>query len=134
MCQNYIVWDAVEVADFSRKHTAGVGDALTDIRRHVEQLVARRDERRDGFVAAVRKAMGTTLGADADAALKELARHGFPKVLAQEALELAEQSGRFTIFAVVDALTKLSQRIVYAGERTEADQRAARLLQLALAA
>ncbi len=134
VCQNHIVWDAVEVVDFSRKHTAGVGDALTDIRRHVEQLVAKRDERRDGFVAAIKKAMGTTLGADAEAALKELAKHGFPKGLAQEALKLAERTGRFTVFAVVDALTRLSQQIVYAGERTDADQRAARLLQLALAA
>ncbi len=134
VCQNHIVWDAVEVADFSRKHTASVGDALTDIRRHVEQLVAKRDERRDGFVAAVRKAMGTTLGADTESALKELAKHGFPKGLAAEALKLAEKDGRFTIFAVVDALTKLSQRIVYAGERADADQKAARLMQLALAA
>ena len=134
VCQNHIVWDAVEVVDFSRKHTASVGDALGDIRRHVEQLVAKRDERRDGFVAAIKKAMGTTLGADTEEALKELTKHGFPKGLAQEALKLAERNGRFTLFAVVDALTRLSQQIVYAGERTDADQRAARLLQLALAA
>lgn len=134
VCANHIVWDAVEVVDFSRKHTASVGDALTDIRRHVEQLVAKRDERRDGFVTAVRKAMGTSLGADAEEALKVLAKHGIPKGLAKEALKLAEQNGRFTIFAVVDALTRLSQKIVYAGERTDADLKAAGLLQLALAA
>lgn len=134
VCANHIVWDAVEVVDFSRKHTANVGDALNDIRRHVEQLVTKRNERRDGFANAVRKAMGTSLGADVEEALKELAKHGFPKGLAKEALQMAEQGGRFTIFSVVDALTRLSQKIVYAGERTDADQKAARLLQFALAA
>ena len=29
VCQNHIVWDAVEVVDFSRKHTANVYDAAT---------------------------------------------------------------------------------------------------------
>jgi hypothetical protein len=28
VCQNYIVWDAVEVVDFSRKHTANVSDSI----------------------------------------------------------------------------------------------------------
>ena len=30
--QNHIVWDAVEVVDFSRKHTANVYEAVADIR------------------------------------------------------------------------------------------------------
>lgn len=35
VCANHIVWDAVEVIEFARKHTARVGSALDDIRRHV---------------------------------------------------------------------------------------------------
>lgn len=40
VCQNHIVWDAVEVIDFARKHTANVRDCLTEIRRMIEGLVA----------------------------------------------------------------------------------------------
>lgn len=36
VCQNHIVWDAVEVVEFSRKHTANVADSLREIRRIVE--------------------------------------------------------------------------------------------------
>ena len=46
VCQNHIVWDAVEVVEFTRKHTANVGESLAEIRRIVEQLVAKRDQRR----------------------------------------------------------------------------------------
>ncbi len=67
-------------------------------------------------------------------ALKELTKHGFLKGLAKEALAFTEQKGRFTIFAVVDALTRLSQQFVYAGERAEADMKAARLFELVPAA
>jgi hypothetical protein len=42
VCQNHIVWDAVEVVELTRKHTAGVGNILTDIRRTIDALVARR--------------------------------------------------------------------------------------------
>ena len=36
VCANHIVWDAVEVVEFTRKHTGKVGEALGDIRRIVE--------------------------------------------------------------------------------------------------
>ena len=39
VCQNHIVWDAVEVFDFTRKHTANVHDGLDEIRRIIETLV-----------------------------------------------------------------------------------------------
>ncbi|ADB14986.1 hypothetical protein Psta_0295 [Pirellula staleyi DSM 6068] len=59
---------------------------------------------------------------------------GIPRELAKKALEIASQQGRFTIFSLVDALTRLSQTVVYAGDRTELDQKIGRLLSLALAA
>src|SRR6185437_16317944 len=49
VCANHIVWDAVEVVDFTRKHTANVRECLSEIRRHIERLVEKRDQRRDGF-------------------------------------------------------------------------------------
>ena len=70
VCQNHIVWDATEVVEFTRKHTGKVGEALGDIRRIVEALVEKRDARRDGFVAVMKKAMETKLGDDAEEAMK----------------------------------------------------------------
>ena len=128
VCANHIVWDAVEVVDFSRKHTANVRDSLVEIRRILERLIARRDERRDSFVTVIGRAMQTRLGDDADDVITELAKHGIAKSVADKAIEIARQQGAFTIFALVDALTQLSGSVENAGDRTEADQRAARLL------
>lgn len=125
------MWDAVEVVELTRKHTAGVGNVLADIRRALDALVARRDERRDGFVKVIGKAMREKLGDDAEDVLKELARNGIPRGLAKEALEIAKQQGRFTIFSLVDALTRISGRMVNAGDRLEIDAKAAQLLTLA---
>ena len=55
VCRNHIIWDATEVVEFTRKHTGKVGEALGDIRRIVEQLVEKRDARKDGFVAVIRR-------------------------------------------------------------------------------
>lgn len=131
VCQNHIVWDATEVVEFTRKHTANVRDGLGEIRRLIETLVARRDERRDGFIKVVRKAMTERLGDDAEAVMKILAKEGIPRHLANQALEIAQEQGAFTIFALVDALTRLTQTIVYAGDRMEADAKVSALLALA---
>lgn len=130
VCANHIVWDATEVVEFTRKHTGKVGEALGDIRRIVEELVAKRDVRRDGFVEVVKKAMKEKLGQDAEEALEILTKQGIGKALAKRALELAEQEGRFTLFSVIDALTRLAQETEFAGERAAADQKASRLLAL----
>lgn len=130
VCRNHIIWDATEVVEFTRKHTGKVGEALGDIRRIVEQLVEKRDARKDGFVAVVRKAMAEKLGDDAEEAMKALTRAGITKSLAKRAIEVAEGQGRFTIFALVDALTRLAREMPNAGDRTDADQKAAGLLTL----
>ena len=130
VCANHIVWDAVEVIDFSRKHTANVADALGEIRRHVEALVRKRDERRDGFLRVIRKAMEQTLGTDAEDVMKELTKHGLTRGLAKQAVE-SVAGGRFTIFALVDALTRLAQKAEYAGDRTVLDVQAGALFSLA---
>lgn len=130
VCQNHLVWDAVEVVEFSRKHTANVHEALTGIRRIIEGLVAKRDARKDAFAAVVRKAMQTKLGDDAEEALKNVCANGIPRSAAQEAIQIAQEKGRFTVWSVVDALTRLAQKSQYAGDRTEADEKAASLLSL----
>lgn len=131
VCANHIVWDAVNVVEFSRKHTTNVHDALIEIRRTLERLVELRDQRKDGFFRVMQKALQEKLGTDADDVLKELTKSGIHRSLAKEALKIAEQKGGFTIFALVDALTRLTGRIQYAGERNEVDRQAASLLALA---
>jgi hypothetical protein len=132
VCQNHIVWDAVEVAEFTRKHTANVHESLGEIRRIIEALVAKRDERRDGFTKVIAKAMTEKLGNDADEALKVLLKNGISRGTAKQALEIAERHGRFTIFSLVDALTRIAGEITLAGDRTEADAKASSLLALAI--
>lgn len=131
VCQNHIVWDATEVTEFTRKHTASVHDSLGEIRRMIEALVQKRDERKDGFVKLMKKAMETTLGQDADEVEKVLAKQGITKSLAKRALEIAMEKGRFTVWCILDALTRLTQELENAGDRTEADQKVSRLLALA---
>ena len=101
------------------------------MRRIVEQLVAKRDERRDGFAKVMLKAMHERLGADAEEVMKVLIRRGINSTWAKQSLQIAEQQGRFTIFAMVDALTRMAGEVTFAGERAELDQKAAGLLTLA---
>jgi hypothetical protein len=42
VCANHIVWDAVEVVEFTRKHTANVHEALGEVRTIIENLIAKR--------------------------------------------------------------------------------------------
>jgi hypothetical protein len=82
-------------------------------------------------VQVIKKAMHTKLGETNEEVLKLLGQHGIAKTLANEALRLAQQQGRFTIFAVVDALTRLAHKHENAGDRAAADLRSASLLSLA---
>ncbi len=133
ICANHIVWDATEVVEFSRKHTANVRDGLDEIRRIIEALVESRDARRDGFSRVMTKAMQESLGNDADEVLKVLTKHEIPRHLAKGALEIVPKTGNgFTIFAMVDALTRMTQSSRYAGERLDADARVSSLLTLAV--
>jgi hypothetical protein len=77
----------VEVIDFTRKHTARVGDAHGEIRRHVEALVAKRNERRDGFANVIKKAMREKLGADTEEVMKALVKNGLRRGFVKQALE-----------------------------------------------
>ena len=134
ICQNHIVWDAVDVTEYSRKHTAKVRDGLPEVRSMIEQLVARRDDRRDGFFQCIRKAMTEKLGKDAEEVTKRLLQNGIPRTAVKKAMEIARKDGSFTIFSLVDALTRVSQTIQLAGDRTALDAKIGRLLSLAVAA
>ena len=87
--------------EFTRKHTSRVHDSLGDIRRIIETLVQKRDQRRDGFVRVIQKAMETRLGDDADEVQKVLLRSGITQQLAKRAIEYAGQRGCRTYHAHV---------------------------------
>ena len=80
VCRNHIVWDAVEVAEFSRKHTADVRNGLDEIRLRIDALVKRRDERRDAFAATMKTAMTTDFQPNAtrEKAVKALQKGASP--------------------------------------------------------
>ena len=65
--------------------------------------------------------------------MKALSGRGIPQHVVKEAMKLVTSSGsRFTVFALVDALTRISGRIRQAGDRAELDARIGRLLTLAV--
>lgn len=132
ICANHIVWDATEVIEWTRKHTGNVQDGLTNIREIIVDLVRKRDERKDGFTAAIRKAMRERLGDDADECLAQLTRRGIARAAAKQAIEQAQKRGGFSIWNLVDALTRLAREENYVGLRTEAEFKASQLLQLAV--
>lgn len=131
VCQNHIVWDAVEVCEYTRKHTTNVHEALSNIQHLLHRLVDMRDRRRDSFAALIKKAMSTALGDKAEDVMKILREHGIQKSVADHALNLAAQRGKFTVFSLVDALTQLAGQEHNAGDRTDADVRASALLAMA---
>lgn len=135
ICANHIVWDATEVIEFTRKHTANVRDGLDEIRRLIGMLVERRDARRDGFARVIENAQTLKLGNDEEEVAKVLAKHDIPKRLAGAAIEVARISNpetRYTLAALVDSMTRFSQAYTFAGERTEIDYRVSSLLALAV--
>jgi hypothetical protein len=132
VCQNHIVWDAIDVCEFTTRHTSKVNEGLAQIRRLIEEIARKRDERKDRFSQVIRKAMTEKLGSDAEEALKTLCKNGIPRAAATAALEEAKKRGRFTIWALIDVLTRMSQSLRYAGDRIEADAKASALLALAV--
>lgn len=131
VCANHIVWDATDVIEVTRRHVGKVNESLSDIRRIIEVLVQKRDERKDRFATVISKAMQTKYGSTAAEAEELLAKAGFTKALAKRAAEVAREKGSFTLWTVVDALTQLARDQRYAGSRTDVDQKASALLSLA---
>jgi hypothetical protein len=130
VCQNHIVWDAIEVVELKRRHMGNIQDALFDIRNAIWQLVDKRDQRRDSFARGIKLAMNTTLGHDAEEVHQVLGKHGIGSRFANQALELAGPEAPYSVFAIVDALTRVAGRYENAGDRLVLDQKAATLLSL----
>jgi hypothetical protein len=131
VCGNHLIHGHRDATESVWKHTSKVSEALSGIRRTIETLIEKRDQRRDDFARLITKAMAEKLGDDADEVVKALAKHGVQQRLAKQATEMTLQMGkRFSLFNVVDALTRLAREVPFAGDRTVADERASRLLTL----
>ena len=77
--------------------------------------------------------MTARLGEDAEETIKALLKNGIPTGLGRTAVEMVQERGqRFTVFTLVDALTRLAQDQDNAGDRTEIDVKAGSLLALAV--
>ncbi len=133
VCCNHLVWDAIEITSVVHRHTGRVHDTLAEIRQAIEQLSRRRDERKDRFAKVVQKAMETGYGTSSEETMRLLTDAKFTRTLATRAIEIAQRSGRLTVWAMVNALTQLARESQFAGNRTEIDQRASALLNLVAA-
>jgi hypothetical protein len=128
---NHVLWDPIWKRPFVRTHVGHVRQGLEQMRRMLEALCRRRDERRDAFVRVVRKAQRLRLARRADEACSLIREVGIPQRLACAGVESAQRQGGLTILAIVQALTQLSQGQAFIGQRTALDTRAARLLSIA---
>jgi hypothetical protein len=131
ICANHIVWDAVEVSEYRRKHTAHVSDALSRIERQIEILVSKRDERRDAFAKKIAACMQKRLDVDERELDRLLRDIGMQKELVRQILSSAGAQGQQTVFSLLDTATRLSQKLEFAGERTSLDRQIAALLSVA---
>ena len=128
ICQNHIVWDAVDVVEITRKHTANVHQSLSEIRSAIEHLIAVRDARVDAFSKTVDQAMDTPLGDNAEEIASVLKREGIPRDAAKHVFSNTDD---LTVFGVVDAITRFAGKLANAGDRLTLDAKAAALLSLA---
>jgi translation initiation factor 2B subunit (eIF-2B alpha/beta/delta family) len=110
-----------------------VRDTLSQIRQAIEQLAKKRDQSKYRFAKVVAKAMQTAYGQDREQTQRLLSQAKFTRPLAQKATEIAAQSGGFSIWSMVNALTQLSRQTQFAGSRAELDQKASALLNLVAA-
>jgi hypothetical protein len=133
VCMNHLIWNARDVTEFTRKHTGNVRDALHEIRRIIEAVQKRRDDRKDHFASVIKKAMDMKVGSDSEEATKFLATHSIARDAIERAVKQLGQDGKaFTLWNLVDALTQLNVALRFAGDRTEADQKVGKLLELAV--
>ena len=76
--------------------------------------------------------MQTSLGYEVEEVTNLLMNKGINRSLAKLATEIAREQGRFTVFSLVDALTRLTGQMAWIGDRTETDQKVASLLAMAV--
>ena len=130
ICGNHIVWDCTDVNEFTRMHTSSVRDGLGEIKRMIESLVDVKTQRQEQFAAKIKQAKKDKLGDDVDEETKLLRKQGIPMSMIKNAAKVVGKN--HSVFAWVDALTRASGRIEFAGARSAMDQKIGSLLTLAV--
>ena len=130
ICGNHIVWDCIDVNEFSRKHTSSVRDAIGEIERMITSLVRVKTQRQEQFAKKIRDAKRQQLGCDAEEVTKRLRQQGIPMGIVKNAAKVVGDN--HSAFAWVDALTRSSGLIQFAGARASMDQKIGKILSLAV--
>lgn len=128
ICGNHIVWDCIDVKEFTRKHTASVRDGLGQIRLMLESLIDVKNQRQEQFAAKIEQARKTKLGDDAEEVTKLLRKQGIPLGMLKAATKIT--AGNNSAFAWVDALTRATGKLQFAGARNALDQKIGSILSL----
>jgi hypothetical protein len=130
ICGNHIVWDCTDVNEFSRKHTSSVRDAIGEVERMITSLVSVKTQRQEQFAAKIRESKRKQLGRDVEEVTKLLRKQGIPMGMIKDAAKVVRNN--HSTFAWVDALTRSSGLIEFAGARASIDQKIGGLLSLAI--
>lgn len=130
ICGNHIVWDCTDVNEFSRKHTSSVRDAIGEVERMITSLVSVKTQRQEQFAAKIRESKRKQLGRDIAEVTKLLRQQGIPAGMIKKAAKVVRND--HSTFAWVDALTRSSGLIKFAGARAAMDQKIGGLLSLAV--
>ena len=130
ICGNHIVWDCADVNEFSRKHTSSVREAIGEIDRMITSLVSVKTQRQEQFAAKIHDAKRQWLGRDVEEVTKRLRQQGIPLGMIKNAAKVV--GNNHSKFAWVDALTRSSGLIEFAGARASMDQKIGGLLSLAV--
>ena len=122
--------DCTDVNEFSRKHTSSVRDAIGEIERMIASLVAVKTQRQEQFAAKILSSKRQKLGRDLDEITKLLRQQNIPMGMIKDAAKVVNEN--HSTFAWVDALTRSSGLIKFAGARASLDQKIGSLLRLAV--
>ena len=96
----------------------------------IESLVEVKTRRQERFVDMMKQATTKTLGSDLDEVSALLRKQGIPLKMIKNAANVVGKN--HTAFAWVDALTRASGAIKFAGARSAIDQKIGSILSLAV--
>jgi hypothetical protein len=132
VCQNHIVWDAVDVVEFSRKHTANVHEALAEVRQLIERLVTKREP--TSATASCRSSTRcehSIRRGPRTRPVKVLGRHGIPRKSGHQRPGTGSQVRSVVHLSVVPPLTEMVSRYRGRRDRTTLGHQDSLLLSLA---
>jgi hypothetical protein len=133
MCGNHIIWGAEEVIDLALRHVGAIRD---QVQRWGVEITKYLDESPSDQEAQIETARTTEIAATKDQVLDLLFKRRLGisrKALAAgyDAVRPDQDGDPRTVWGLVQGLTRHSQTIAYADERTELDRAAGKLVTLA---